>query len=375
MDVRRAALIVDPRYGVEFRDALRTDPPVQLVHDGVARVLPHVALDHDPLATVRAASSVELLASTPHRAIELFIDVSDDSSELTIYRGPRDAGLLEPQAIDLADWEPIASFPSQGLLYPDAYIGRHLGHNSSRLITLYSRGRRNTRYREIIVNWDHAVDRQTWTTNIDTVIFLRNLEQRGILADPTLHHVAEIGVGGGQIATTLATRLPALASLTVSDIILPALRCAVRNIGYYAPPSLRLTAMLGKGIQALPAGLDLMLCNPPYIPVPPQRLKADGDPYRGTGLIREIIRHGFEKATRVLLQVSSMTLPDLRRHADETGRQLAFLAESEAIPLKIEYLDAAWTDWLVSEGGLERRDDPEASYPLWHRLLMVEIRP
>jgi len=187
--------------------------------------------------------------------------------------------------------------------------------------------------------------------------------------------VVEVGVGGGHIASMLASRMASLESLTITDIILPALQCALRNIAWYMKPALSVTALLGKGIRALPGEQDLLLCNPPYIPVPPERLRDDGDPYRGTGLIRELLSLGFEKASRMILQVSSMTMPDLARYAQETGRKLERLADSEPIPLKIEFLDSSWTDWLIDEGGLERRDANEHVYELWHQLHMVEIVP
>ena len=368
-----ASLIVDPRYAEEFRQALLVRPPVQVQRAGQApTTLPEVRLPPNP-ALVDDDERLTLLGSTPHRPVELLIDVSEDTSELSIYRAPRDTGYIEPPAINVEQWEHVATFPSSGLMYPDAYIGRELGALSSRLITLYSRGRRNTRYGGVTVNWDFSVDRRTWTTNIDTVVFLRNLEAAGLFDDPTIQNVVEVGVGGGHIASMLASRVASLKSLTITDIILPALQCALRNISWYKTATLDVTALLGKGITALPAGCDLLLCNPPYIPVPPQRLRDDGDPYRGTGLIRELLTIGFEKADRIILQVSSMTLPDLARYAKETGRRLQTLADSEPIPLKIEFLDQAWTDWLIAEGGLERRDPAEHVYELWHTLHMVEI--
>lgn len=368
-------LIVAPDYTDAFRAALATNPAVRVSRVGrPSTTLPDCELPLDLDGFIGGAAELELLPSRPHRAVELTIDVSVDTSELSIYRAPRDGGYVAPPEIDLAQWEHVATFPSHGLMYPDAYIGRHLGALTSALITLYSRGRRNTRYGGVTVNWDFAVDRRTWTTNIDTVVFIRNLEALGLLDDSAIEDIVEVGVGGGHIASTLAQRLPSLTSLTITDIILDALRCAQRNISYYQPDSVALTALLGKGISALPGGHDVMLCNPPYIPVLPERLVEDGDPYRGTGLIEEIVRVGFDKAKRVILQVSSMTLPDVARYARQNGRQVVTHAVSEPIPLKIEFLDNAWTRWLVAEGGLEERDPAAHVYGLWHTLHMVEIR-
>lgn len=318
---------------------------------------------------------VALTPSTLPVVPELFLDVSEDCQTLSAYRVPFGRAVHSSADLDPKDLDPIATYPSMGLLYPDVYIGRKLlAEDATRLITLYGRGRRFTRFQGVTCGWDQSVDRRVWTTNIDTVIFLRTLKELGLLTDPSLKRVAEVGVGGGHISTSFAKYAPHLSALYFTDIMATALQCTLRNVDAYAGPNLDRHPLLGKGIRGLPDDLDLLVCNPPYIPIAPHQEQNENDPYRGTGLIRELIALGPEKTKRVLLSTSGMSLPDVLRYAEEHGRQIIFHSESPPIPLKIENIDKAWAKWLVELGGLEERDPETHYYRYWHKIYTIEIK-
>ncbi len=309
------------------------------------------------------------------RHVDLYIRASDDLATLELFRVPsavRPEGFLLPEVDSLT---PLARIPSNGLLYPELHIARRLKDFDliSRLITLYGRGRRYTEYDGVVTDYDQAVDQDVWCANIDTLLALRNLKAEGILNDPALQKVVEVGVGGGHISCALAAKLPNLQELYFTDISPFALRCTDRNLQRYPRRGLNTHAFLGKGIAGLPDGFDLLICNPPYIPIAPHQNQDEKDPYRGTGLIRELIHIGHSKAQRVIIPVSGMALADIRRYAEEAGKRLVFHSDGTEVPLKIEHVDPAWVRWLVAQGGLKIKDERRHLYRYWHTLYLVEV--
>lgn len=318
---------------------------------------------------------VDSVSSIPRHHLELFLDVADDRHTISAYRVPIALRGLNPNTLKTDALELVATYPSHGLLYPDVYIGRNLpADTASQLFGLYGLNHRVTRYQGVSVDWDSCTDKGVWTTNIDTVVLIDELRKLGIFEDADIKKVVEVGVGGGHISAMLAHKMPWLSALHFTDIIPEALMCTLRNLRYVAGADLMLQPYLGKGIQDLQdEAYDLMVVNPPYIPVAPHIQTDSGDPYRGTGLIHEIVKMGLQKSKRVILAVSSTTLVDIKKYADESGMTLVFRSESQPVPLKIAALDYAWKQWLVQQGGLEERDPEVHSYRYWHKLHTVEI--
>jgi hypothetical protein len=306
---------------------------------------------------------------------DLFIDVSDDANSLNLFRVPDRTPLGNPNNLQIKDLEHLTSIPSCGLLYPDVHIARTVEQTlCTKLITLYGRGRRITRAHGVSVDWDAAIDRRVWTTNIDTVLFIAALERLGIFDDTSLKNIVEVGVGGGHITATFANRMPWLSALFFTDISPTALQCALRNVSYQlAGFKPHVFPYLGKGIRHLPGMHDLLICNPPYIPIAPHQFQDETDPYRGTGLLKELITMGHKKTKRLIFSVSSMAMNDVRQYAKEAGKQLKVHETSHEIPLKIENIDHEWAQWLVNAGLLEERDYQQYHYRYWHRLHTIEV--
>lgn len=365
-----AQLTVAPGYWPAFVRQLSPGPAVTW-RDRVSA--PHVPAR----LTKPTAEALTLHPSRPVDHLDLHIAVSDDTRTLTLSR--IDPAWPTEACAKVADHlEHIATLPSCGLMYPDVFLARHADVNAEtvrRLIALYNGQRRMTTYRGVTVGWDAGVDHRVWTTNIDTVVLLNNLSALGVFDDAALRSVVEVGTGGGHIAATCAARMPGLRQLTITDIVLPALRCALRNINEYRTDTLTVDAMLGKGVLPLEGRHDLLVVNPPYIPVHPEQRMDSGDPYRGTGLVREIVKHGHEKARRVLMAMSSLGLFDLQTYAAEYGRTLMFHGARRTVPLKIESIDQRWAQWLVGLKALQERDPEVDSYRYWHEIFLVEVKP
>ena len=318
--------------------------------------------------------------------LALHIHVSDDFQTLTYSRVVDDAAarrLGAEAGAGALRLERLARFPSGGLLSPLRWMMHVLPAELQAAIgEVWGRHKRYTTYRGVTVSWDNDQDRHVWTTNVDTVFLLDRLEKAGVLDDATIVKAAEVGVGGGHTAAMLAKRLPGLSELTVTDISLYALRTAQRNVRPYLKPGTRLRSFLGKGVATLPGGYDLVVVNPPYIPVWPGEPGDEKDPYRGTGLIRELVERGAamlnagNPRAAVVVNVSSMAEKDFRSYLARfvCGWKVEKLGQPTDVPLRIVSISDQWKRWLVEQGGL-RFDAaaPDDTEPYAHTLQLYRL--
>ena len=293
----------------------------------IVRVLnvPEQARPREELMPVSEKMVHELAVVLPaHRetGIPLFIEVNDDLKTLTYYEVTSDAGVFLPNGeVDYGAIrkDKIITFPSSYLISPERYMKAHFqGKDKERVERIWPQGKRYTRYRGIVVSWDRGVDKNVWTTNIDTVYLHKCLEDSKLLDTIKIKRAVEVGTGGGHLSVLLAVRIPWLQELSITDISLYALRAAKRNILPYLNGRIRLRAYLGKGLGAIQEDkADIILINPPYIPTSPYERRPHTDPYRGTGLIREALEHGIYKLNPRNPEASIQVRPT---SAGEAGR-------------------------------------------------------
>ncbi|MDD5495714.1 MAG: GNAT family N-acetyltransferase [Candidatus Omnitrophica bacterium] len=359
--------------------------------DGILTVPPQVQAKDEkiPVAEGLAQEIVTVIPAPRHNTIGLHVDVSDDLKTITYSLAGEDRdnkvfktdGAVDYSALKLTE---LVRVPSSYLITPQTYIENNLTPEiREKLLPLLAEKKRFTRYGGITTSWDIAVDKDVWTTNIDTVFLHKRMEELGTFNDNDMRSVIEIGVGGGHLSTAIAACLPNLKELSVTDISIYALQTAKRCIEPYLKVGTRVKYYLGKGIKTVEGGADLIIVNPPYIPTPPF-IEDKKDPYRGTGLIREILDMGIGKLNRdnpnarILMNISSLAQKDFEVFCEEFKDRLDItkVGEPLKVPLKILGVIKEWRDWLVSEGGLEYRPDAKPGEEKhWHTLQIYSIRP
>lgn len=343
-------------------------------------------------ATIESLHSLELLplitGSRLRDPIQLLIRVNDDLSELELCRiknPPLPEALdkkINPSELEV---EVLAKIPDPNLLYSINDISQY-GNNSlakEQIGQLFSLGRRLTEYRGVLISWDQSVDRRVWTTNIDTLNIINAMSADGVFDRSSIRRAIEIGVGGGGISKTLVQKLPNLYEMIATDISAYALMCARRNITPVLTAERSLTLYLGKGLRELDTSADLIVVNPPYIP---HLLKPDSqDPYRGTGLIKEIVDLGRSKLNQgnpeaaIYLGMSSLAEKDLQEYLlSHPEVNVSPVGERKRVPLKILAVNEnkEWIDFLIREHGLIYNPDSEKSggFPFWHEIYTLKLQ-
>ena len=121
------------------------------------------------------------------------------------------------------------------------------------------------------------------------------------------------------------------------------------------------------------------MINPPYIPKP----AGNGiNQYEGTGLIREVVSDGLEHLNpenpeaSIVINYSSLAQNDFDQFVQGREDLEIELLETLTVPLKINWtsIDSEWLNYLITECGLEIRDDQIHGYRYWHTLKIIKIK-
>lgn len=314
------------------------------------------------------------------------LEIADGLDELRLYKID---GLLDEHQLNSAcslDGVPktlLATVPNPVLLFSAESIYKYADNGFREMLTqLYAEGRRISTYRGVSVTWDQSIDRKVWTTNIDTVNFINELFVDGVFSRGDIKQSLEIGVGGGGISKTVVAQVPQLEEHTATDISTYALMCAKRNIDPVLRPDQKLNLYLGKGLRSISASVDLLLVNPPYIP---HMQKPDAvDPYRGTGLIKEIVEMGLDYLNpdspnaAIYLGMSNLADKDLAEYLAANPRvKMHVIGTPREVPLKILNVNEnkEWIEFLKRDHGLVCSEErlKNEGFEFWHTISVVKL--
>jgi methylase of polypeptide subunit release factors len=247
-------------------------------------------------------------------------------------------------------------------------------------------------HRGVLVHVDRRNESQVFGPSIDTLIMAEELsrvlyekfsiEENQFANEP--HHALEIGVGSGFLATSVMKNLPSLQTLTCIDIEAAAINCTKKNIevakltpGVNKPQIDYLISNFDVS-QFREKNIDLIICNPPYIPHPPNGKDSLSGHYLpavgGLELIEYIIRelpNVLSRKGKLLLMVSSLALDEtlelipksyfVQRPFGNSGYKVLF--DVEAV---LE--DQKWLHFLENKDKLKLHKDRDNYFHILHPL-------
>jgi methylase of polypeptide subunit release factors len=274
---------------------------------------------------------------------------------------------------------------------PDQYLAQELQ-------TLVAGGKRITYVHGVPATWDHEVDQRAWSTNGDTVFFIDKLLAVGAF-HPSVKAAAEIGCGTGAISQATIIHCKNLEHFIYTDIDPNAINASRRNIRPLLG-NISSEWFLGKGLSGIirPGTLDLLLCNPPYLPDPNQ--DGDKDHYSGTKLIERIFTEGMTLLNKhnpyaaAFIQASNLTSKDIKRYQQMyPDVEVTPICDEFRVPLLNFHIlnNRPMIQYLLQEHGLEdasatahsKRDAASGASPkeltescrYFHKIIAYRLRP
>ena len=206
-----------------------------------------------------------------------------------------------------------------------------------------------------------------WPPSIDSMLFAEALRDYQPGSRP--RRVLDLGCGTGFLGIWAARQLRGVESVTFADWLLAPLVAAAINAARTIPTGVEADFQLGSRLDWLYSDVstefDLVLCNPPYLPVNPQF--SDLLPelvVAGTSLLEHLLSDEFLPGSEVVVSFSSLAfLPD-----DPNWARLEPCAAPVQVPFRLPRAFARphYLQWLLDERGLVH--DPSAQFPYWHEI-------
>ena len=149
--------------------------------------------------------------------------------------------------------------------------------NKNILKELISSGHKLIYHRGILMHIDRRKDQQVFGPSIDTMLMNEILVQHFYEKNLIIPKALEIGCGNGMLTVSLAKFAKGLEMLVTIDINFNAITCTHNNLN----GNLTEHEIAQKNIikingnfdpEILPGKFDLIVCNPPYIPIPKSHL-------------------------------------------------------------------------------------------------------
>ncbi len=261
------------------------------------------------------------------------------------------------------------------------------------LKAILASGHKLISHRGVLTHVDRRHEASVFGPSIDTLvmaeILARDLYEESFLRGPEFREepglALEIGSGSGFLSAGLARHLSWLTELCCVEIDFQAIACTAKNLRLAnVVPELgrrpRVHLITGSfDPELLNREFNLVVCNPPYIPLPPSRAnggKAGSAHFRAVGgleLIEGLLRnlHCFLRCGgRLLLMTSSVSLEatlrlippgcSVTRPLGDEGSEVLF--DVEAV------LDSPrWLSYLTREGNLYEKSGVyfHRLHPLW----------
>ncbi|MCL4522793.1 MAG: methyltransferase [Acidobacteria bacterium] len=219
-----------------------------------------------------------------------------------------------------------------------------------------------------------------WPPAIDSFHLVDTLRKQRVFDEP-YSSVLDIGCGTGFLGIVTACECRNLCLVTMADWLLTPILFSVvnwaRNSAVRPGISLRLRLGLNSNwITDDRASLphDLVLCNPPYLPLPDEFRKIGlSSTVAGTELLQHVIQESPRLGKAVYVSFSELAQVEAGQAAKVAGRKLVRLGEPLHSPFRVTHVfdNREYLRFLIEERGLQVRMD--SPHRLWHKVSVYKV--
>lgn len=276
----------------------------------------------------------------------------------------------------------------------DVYIAIDQADQAARntLKSILASGHKLVSHRGVLVHVDRRIDDSVFGPSIDTLVmaeildsrFFRKMENGQATNGDAPHVVMEIGSGSGMLCAAMTRYLSSMQELFCIDVDFGACSCTEKNVEV----ARRMKGAVRKAQTYIICGpfapsliqrkIDLLVCNPPYIPVPQNIMTSGSTPdyfkaVANLDLMKQVITATptlLSTAGRLLIMVSSVCLQDALNAVPEScdvHRPLGDAGFEALFDVEAVLHNGPWLDQLLSLRGLVKKGDAyyHTLHPLW----------
>ena len=236
-------------------------------------------------------------------------------------------------------------------------------------------GHKIVAHRNTFVHVDRRRDDGTAGPFIDTLILNEMLHKyvyehfNTSSVDKVFEKAMEVGTGSGMLIAACFQNLPGIRRVVAMDTIMESVHCAYRNVlanhpayGKFIPSEY---FVCGRFDTKTWHNYDVVLCNPPYIPLKPgaELTPNTTSAVGGVDLMCSVIsdgptllsNHGF-----LFMIFSSLADIEFKEAISKTELEYENLGPSSGFEVRFEveeaFADADWLEFLINERGLADRN-------------------
>lgn len=184
-----------------------------------------------------------------------------------------------------------------------------------------------------------------WPPSIDTFHFVDDLRRLG-LHTKKVRKVLDVGAGTGFLGMWIAHHNPSVSRVCLTEWLLTPLLFLWYNARRqeYASSRTKVLPVLGLNTYWNPGSafwrssppMDLLVCNPPYLPVPDESRNVYlTQAVAGTDLLEHVVRNGLKYSKEAYLAFSMLAMPEASQAAAEAGVSLVPAGEPHHVPFRI----------------------------------------
>jgi len=234
-------------------------------------------------------------------------------------------------------------------------------------------------YDGVSVFWRQKKD--LWPPSVDAFHMVRHLADDEYATVPA-RTVCDLGCGTGFLGLWACDKNASHKHVTFADWLLSPLLFTHVNFSRF-PKMSAFTPHYMLGLHdnwvndtrgRSPRPFDVVLCNPPYLPVIPgfESLLYDST-VAGTDLLEYVLEHAGTLGRTVYVNFSSVAEKEVNAVLRRTGHSLRRVGEAEIVPFRVSHAfdKRGYTQALAEDGRVMFR--PDSVHPYWHSVSTYQI--
>ena len=296
---------------------------------------------------------------------ELTVRVSEGFNSIEFSTDDKKLNIKKPELL----WDCICKSPTE----TDHENCRIHSHKNGEVITKNFSKNVKIKYGDFEFYWRNLDS--IWPPSIDSFFFVENIiKNTDIINNPAhkIHSVLDIGSGTGFLGIILTCLIKGVKKLYLSDWTTTSYLYSTlnwhhnikehsdkKNISYNFLIAANTYWDYLNDIIQRKSKFDLVVCNPPYLPIPEEfhELRTE-ETTAGTELLEHVIQRSKDLGKITIIQFSHLAEESAQKAARKSKIILKPIGKQKLVPFRVPYAlkNKKYMDWLLDENAEGKKD-------------------